>query len=214
MAGRLHEVLDLDDRFVRIDDAEIEHRVHLDRDIVTRYHVLAWYVEHDSVQVHVSHLVWQGDHQDEPGYPDAGKAAKREHDGALVLTKHSHRRHQEPCQQEYDENDDGIDHDWSSLAAAAGVRSGSTASVSPLRPITRTGWPEARGASARACQRSPRTCTWPVAPDQDRTLPAAPTSAASPVTTGRRRARISRLSTRRNRLPATTVMAITTGGDS
>ena len=40
LARRLHEVLHLDGRVLRIDDPEIDHRVDLHRDVVTRDHVL------------------------------------------------------------------------------------------------------------------------------------------------------------------------------
>ena len=41
LAGGHQEVLHLDDRLLRVDDAEVDHRVHLHRDVVAGDHVLA-----------------------------------------------------------------------------------------------------------------------------------------------------------------------------
>src|SRR5579884_3653253 len=50
LAGGGEKILDLDDRLVGVDDAEIDHRIDLDRDVVARDHVLARHVVHDGAQ--------------------------------------------------------------------------------------------------------------------------------------------------------------------
>ena len=57
LARRLQEVLDLDDRLLRIDDAEVHHRVDLDRHVVARDDVLRRHVEHHGAQVDAHHLL-------------------------------------------------------------------------------------------------------------------------------------------------------------
>ena len=46
LAGRGQKVRDLDDRSLRVDDAEVEDGVDFDRDIVARDHVLRRHVLH------------------------------------------------------------------------------------------------------------------------------------------------------------------------
>src|SRR3954452_7816675 len=90
---------------------------------------------------------------------------------------------------------------------------GSTRSVRPWRAITLTATPGSSGPAARACHRSPWTRTSPSVPLQRVVRPAAPTNAALPVTTGRRRARTNVASTTPKNV-ALTSAAPTTSGSS
>ena len=87
LAGRVEVVLDLDDRVLRIDDAEVDHRVDLDRDVVARDHVLGRHVHHDDAQVDAHHLLDAGDEDDQARALDLPEAAELEHHAALVLAQ-------------------------------------------------------------------------------------------------------------------------------
>jgi len=55
LARRIEEIRHLDHGLLRIDDAEIHHRVHFHRNVVARDHVLRRHVEHHGAQVHFHH---------------------------------------------------------------------------------------------------------------------------------------------------------------
>ena len=61
LAGGRHEVLDLDDRPLGIDDPKIQDRIDLHRDIVARDDVLGRYVLHDDPQIDPHHLLDERD---------------------------------------------------------------------------------------------------------------------------------------------------------
>ena len=88
LARGLEGIGDLDDRLGRIDDPEVDHRVHLDRYVVTRDHVLGRDVEHDHAQVDLDHLLDQRDQDDQAGPLDAREAPEGEHHAALVLVQY------------------------------------------------------------------------------------------------------------------------------
>ena len=76
LAGRLEEVRHLDDRELRVDDAEIDHRVDLHRDVVARDHVLAAARRAPRAQVHAHHLL-DARHDDDQARPlDAAGSAR------------------------------------------------------------------------------------------------------------------------------------------
>ena len=148
LAGRGHEVLDLDDRALGIDDAEIEHRIDLHRDVVARDHVLRRHVLHDHAQIDPHHLLHEGDEDDQARPLDPGEAPEREDDAALVFPQDANRRGQE---HDHDERQDQIgdvtdDHRRSpSLASRSAAR---TVSVEALDALTSTCSPGAKASSA------------------------------------------------------------------
>ena len=101
--GRRHEILDLDDRALGIDDVEIEHRVDLHRDVVARDHVLARNFDHLDAQIHPDHFLDERNQQHEAGALDALKAAEREDHGAFIFAQDSHRGDQQNDRHETDE---------------------------------------------------------------------------------------------------------------
>ena len=103
LAGGLQEILDADHRAVGIDDAEIEHRVDLHRDVVARDHVLARHVEHDRAQIDAHHLLHVGHQEDQARALHAGEAAEGEHHRALVLAHHPDRRAGDQQDQQQDD---------------------------------------------------------------------------------------------------------------
>src|SRR6185437_9110638 len=149
----------LDDRPTGIDDAEVDHRVHLDRHVVARDHVLLRHAEHDDPQVHLAHPLDDGPEQDDSGAPYAGEAPEREHHGALVLVQH-------PDGTEHQESDDDDDDDGSigheHLRAKPAVqRNGSTHNVRPSTFTTRAACPAFRGTALQAFHSSPPYRTRP-----------------------------------------------------
>ena len=60
LAGGHQEVLDLDHRALRVDDAKVQHRVDLERHVVARDHVLARHVHDHDAQVDAHHLLDAG----------------------------------------------------------------------------------------------------------------------------------------------------------
>ena len=103
LARRLVEVRHLNDRFFRLDHAEVDHRVHLDGHVVARDHVLAGYVHYDRAQVDAHHLLDTGNHQDQSGAFDISKPAEGKHDSAFILAQNAQRG------DEQNENDDDGD---------------------------------------------------------------------------------------------------------
>jgi hypothetical protein len=85
LARRFEDVGDANDRFLGIDDAEIDDRVDSHRDVVPRNDVLRRHVEHDDAQVDLDHLLQTGNQDDESGPLDLLEAAQEEHDAALVF---------------------------------------------------------------------------------------------------------------------------------
>src|ERR671924_286386 len=79
------EVGYLDDRLLRIDDPKIEHRVDLDRDIVTRDNVLAWHIQDHGTQVDAHYLLHAGNNNYEAWSHDLLETSEEKHDAALVL---------------------------------------------------------------------------------------------------------------------------------
>src|SRR4051794_10104575 len=67
LRGRDHEVLDLHDRVLRLDDPEVRDRVHAHRDVVLRDHVLRRDVQGDRPQVDLDHPIDDRDEQEEAG---------------------------------------------------------------------------------------------------------------------------------------------------
>ena len=83
---RVHVVLDLDNRPARVHDAEVEHRVDLDRHVVARDHVLRRHVEDDRPQADPHHAVDRREDEDDAGpFRLRQQFAEPEDDAAFVL---------------------------------------------------------------------------------------------------------------------------------
>ena len=140
---RDHEVLDLDDRVLRLDDPEVGDRVHAHRDVVLGDHLLRRDVQRDRPQVDLDHPVDDRDQQEEArALRLRQQPAEPEDDPALVLARHLDRRDQE----EHDEE--------------AGRRRGSTRPAAIPRPYSapsssRPLGPTSRARARRARARSP-----------------------------------------------------------
>ena len=107
---RDHEVLDLHDRVLRLDDPEVGDRVHAHRDVVLGDDLLRRDVQRDRPQVDLDHPVDDRDQEEEArALRLAEQPAEPEDDPALVLAGDLDRRDQEQDDQEEDdcEDDDG-----------------------------------------------------------------------------------------------------------
>src|SRR5262245_54307533 len=95
-------MLDLDDRLLRIDHAEIDHRTDTNRDVVARDHVLWRHVEHAGAQIDADHLLDDRNDDHEAGALHLPEPAQHEDDGALILPQDT-----ECIKQDDDGDDDG-----------------------------------------------------------------------------------------------------------
>ena len=102
LAGGLEELRDLDHRLLRVDHAEVQHRVDLHRDVVARDHVLRRHVEARWCAGRPAPSAARtGISRTSPGPFTAQKRPEHEHHAALVLAQDAH-RHQ---QQHHDQHD-------------------------------------------------------------------------------------------------------------
>ena len=92
---RFHVILDVDDGLLRIDDAEVDDRVHLHGNVVARDEVLRRHVEHLGAQIDADHLLHDRDQDDESRSFDAIEAAEHEDHAALVFAQHLERAEQQ-----------------------------------------------------------------------------------------------------------------------
>ena len=81
-------VLHLEDRAVRVENAEIDHGVHLHGNVVLRDHVLGRHVHRHGSELDPHHLVHDGDEEDDAGSLRADGAAEPEHHTAFVLAQY------------------------------------------------------------------------------------------------------------------------------
>src|SRR3954452_20574635 len=161
LRGGLEEALDLDDRVVGGDDAEIDDGVDAGGDVVARDHVLRWDVEGDRAQADALHAVDGGDQEHEARPLGADHPAEPEDDGSLVLAHDADRGggERQRAGQDDDQHDRyGFNHSNSHSSAGRTVR------VSPLMFSTTTGRPSESGLSSsspheRARQSAPSTNT-------------------------------------------------------
>src|SRR6266404_3153112 len=186
LAGGLQEVDHLDDRVLRVDDAEIDHRVHLHRDVVARDHVLRRHVEHHGAQVDAHHLLDHRDDDDQPRPFHGLETAEQEHHGALVLAQDLDRR----------SDQDQDDHQRAEPKTEIEPHrqppsSGTAVRTSPSMAMTRNRCPRRTGFCVRTRQLSPRTLAQPSPSKSSSASPAAPIICSRPVTTGTRRPRTS-----------------------
>src|SRR5439155_1317333 len=80
-------VLDLADRAVRLQHAEVEHRVDLDRNVVAGDHVLRRNVHRDGAEIDPHELLDERYNVRDAGAARLDHAAEAEDDGALVFAK-------------------------------------------------------------------------------------------------------------------------------
>jgi hypothetical protein len=92
LAGGRKIILNLNNRLLRIEHAEIQHGVDLDRDVVAGDHVLRRHIEHHGAQVDPDHLLDHRDQQDQAWAFDLPKAAELEHHAAFVFAQDAKRR--------------------------------------------------------------------------------------------------------------------------
>ena len=84
LTGCHFELLDLDDRLLRIQNAKINNRIDLDRHVVFGDDVLGRHVEGAGTQVHAHHLLNEGDDNDEVRPFHLPEPAQQKHDPAFV----------------------------------------------------------------------------------------------------------------------------------
>ena len=95
LAGCSQEVFHLDNRLLRINHTKVDHRIDLHRHIVTRYHVLARHIHHNRAQAHLDHLLYHGDHDDQPGTFYFPESSQRKDHPALVFPQDAERIQQQ-----------------------------------------------------------------------------------------------------------------------
>jgi len=83
-------MLNLDDGPFRIDDVEIQHCVHLHRNVVVGNHVLGRYLDHLDAQIHAHHFLNEGNQQDKARPFDLLKAPEREDHSAFIFAQDFH----------------------------------------------------------------------------------------------------------------------------
>ncbi|MNQ51334.1 hypothetical protein D3C85_653110 [compost metagenome] len=87
LAGGHEKALDLDDRLLRVEHAEVQHRVDLHRDVVTGDHVLRRHIQHHGAQIDPHHLLHHRNQQDQPRALDLPEAPELEHHRAFVFAQ-------------------------------------------------------------------------------------------------------------------------------
>src|SRR5687767_4254843 len=187
LAGGLEEVRHLDDGVARVDDAEVDHRVHFHRDVVARDDVLRRHVEHARAQVHAHELLDARDDHDQPRAEHALETSQEKHHRALVLAQDLDRQR---------EQDDAEDHEAKNELDHAST---STVSTRPSIDLTRRRWPRRTGAAERTRQVSPCTRAQPSAEKSSSASAGAPIRYSRPVTTGRLRLRAAMPTTKKRR---------------
>ena len=168
LRGRDHEVLDLHDRVLRVDDPEVGDRVHAHRDVVLRDHLLRRDVQRDRPQVDLAPSGRRSGSAGRGPAPSARAAAGR----AGRSTPRSYSRATLIAASRNSRTRNGDDDERRSARRSRvpdptprSLPSGSTSSTRPRRrPSTRTLLARARAARrrpSRACQSSPWTKTSP-----------------------------------------------------
>ncbi len=114
LAGCGEKIFHLDKGLFWIDDAEIQHRIHLDGHVVPRDHVLRWHLVHHGAQIHSGHALQHGDHENQPGPFDPLEATELEHHGPLVfvddLEGRGQKQHQNDQEEEQWRQDGNVGH--------------------------------------------------------------------------------------------------------
>ena len=109
LAGRLEKIFHLDYRFFRIDHAEIDDGVDLDRYVVTRNHILGRDIHYDYSQIDLCHRLQYRDDQDQSGALYLVKAAELEDHSAFVFLEDLDRAEQH-AKNKHNSNNAKIEH--------------------------------------------------------------------------------------------------------
>src|SRR5207244_2467005 len=186
------------------DDAEVDHRADLDRDVVARDHVLRRHVERDRLHAHLHHLLDERREQHEPRpvalparvHQRPRRASEPEDHRALVFPEHAHERaDEEDHGEQHDQQDQRFDADHQAPPVLPFF---TTFSVSPSTPTTRTRAPASTASpSATARQISPWIAICPSGASASRTTPVCPMSPDTPRSGRRASARIPTVMTKR-----------------
>src|SRR4249919_1090250 len=186
LAGGFVEVFDVDDRFLRIDHAEVHDGIDLHRDVVARDHILGRHIHDDGAQVDTHHLLHDGNQQDQARPLHLPESPQLEHHAAFVFAQDLDRTEEDGGEQ-YDRGQ--VEDDVHGALRQGHWSSGTTSSTRPSIAWTRTDCPRRTGDSDTACQTSPRIRTWPRPWKSLVAMARCPTSSCMPVTTGSLRAR-------------------------
>src|ERR1039457_2665319 len=101
LAGCEKVVLHLDNRLLRVDHAEIHHRVNLDRNVVPGNHVLARHIHDHRAQTHFDHLLDAGNNQHQPRAFYLPKPPEHKHHATIVFAQYAYAGE---CQQDEHEH--------------------------------------------------------------------------------------------------------------
>ena len=182
LRGRDHEVLDLHDRVLRLDDPEVRDGVHPHRHVVLRDHLLRRDVQRDRAQVDLDHPVDDRDQQEEARALRLGQQpAEPEDDAALVLARDLDRRRRGTARARRRRR-----RGRSSAAVTPGdpthvEHADPELEAAPSASTRRAARLRAAPSALRACQSSPSDEDEAVAAHDS---PAAPTSRCGPTGTG------------------------------
>src|SRR5208282_793535 len=163
------EILHLYHRVGRVDDAEINHRVHRGGHVVLGHDFLLGNVNGHDAQIHPYHFVHDGNEEDQSRPLRAEQFAEPENDAAFVFAQDAHRlRQNKNCQHHDNDHDraeraiefnqctDELVHNFLRFYVL-----GFTFNVRPAMPVTSTGCPASTVVSLTAFQFSPSINTLP-----------------------------------------------------
>jgi len=89
LAGGHQVILHLNDGFFRVHDPKVQHRIDLDRDIVTGDHILLRHIHGDHPQINPHHLLDTGDNDNQARTLHLPEAAQQENHAALVFAQNA-----------------------------------------------------------------------------------------------------------------------------
>src|SRR3954470_20449528 len=181
LGGRVEEILHLDDGALRVDDPEVDHRAHLQADVVAGDDVLRRHVPGHGAEVDLHHAVDAGDDPVEARALRLREATEPEDDAGLILLDHP----QAGDEPDSDRDEEEQQRVHAEVTSCSDVSRGATSITSPRKTTTRTLVPTASGAPATAVHSSPCTSTVPgVSPMASRTSPISPTMPGPPERSG------------------------------
>src|SRR5207247_6429032 len=213
---RIEVILHGHDRPFGIDDTEIDHGAHLDREVGARDDGMGRHSERDGLHADLHHPVDDRDQQNQ-SRPIAGPTrvenrARRpteakDHRPLVLAEDPGERAHEEEQRHHHHQDKQGFYADHYAPPPPALT----TLSVSPSTSTTRTGVPASTASpSATARQSSPWIATWPDGASASRTTPTCPMSPDAPSGGRPSSARTPAATTNRNTAAvAPTVGAIT-----
>ena len=153
LAGGHQEVFHLYYGLLRIEDAEVQHGVDLDRDVVASDHVLGRHIQYHGAQINSDHLLDHRNQQDQAWPFDLPEATELEYHCALVFSQDAKGRPRQCDQQQQERGKTQLHtHGYS---PGGEVSAAATCSISPLRATTRTRCPGCSGVALWTCHCSP-----------------------------------------------------------